>query len=163
MASRHRLSAVGFLVLCVSTTLFGQLGQKPVIELPLAKEVMAVAEKEVVANRWGMFVVIVDDSGLPIMSERVGDPQPGSYDVAVKKARAAALFRRPTKYFEDLFKSGTLVHTTVDDVIALEGGIPLALDNQVVGAVGVSGGSSVQDGQVAAAAANAFPGLAAKK
>ena len=163
MPSRFVRSAALFFALAPAVPLFAQVGQKAVIELPLAKQVMAVAEQEVIKNKWGMFVVIVDDSGLPILTERVGDPQPGSFDVAMKKARAAAAYRRPTKVFEDLFKAGTVLHTTVEGVIALEGGVPLTLDGRVVGAIGVSGGTAVQDGQVALAASGAFPELAAKK
>ena len=147
----------------LSTTLSAQVGQKAVIELPLSKQLAVVAEREIAANGWTMFVVIVDDSGLPILTERVGDAQPGSYDVAVKKARTAALFRRPTKFFVDLFKAGTTVHSTVEGVIALEGGVPLVLDGKVIGAIGVSGGSAVQDGQVANAAANARAGLVSRR
>ena len=158
-----RVGARGLLVVLSAVGLGAQVGQKAVIELSLAKQLVAVAEREIAANKWTMFVVIVDDSGLPIFTERVGDAQPGSFDIAVKKARTAALFRRPTKVFEDLFKTGTTIHATTDSIIAIEGGVPLALDGKVIGAIGVSGGSPVQDGQVAMAVASALAGLVGKK
>lgn len=163
MRSLFRASFIAVFALLLSVVTSAQLAQKAVIELPLAKQLAAVAEREIAASNWTMFVVIVDDEGLPILTERVGDAQPGSYDVALKKARTAALFRRPTKFFEDLFKGGTTVHATVESVIALEGGVPLVADGKVIGAIGVSGGTSVQDGQVANAAAGALAALVGKK
>ena len=163
MRSPIRLILAAPLVALLSISASAQVSQKPVIQLSLAKQLATVAEHEIGANNWTMFVAIVDDEGLPIFTERVGDAQPGSYEVALKKARTAALFRRPTKFFEDLFKAGTTVHTTVESIIALEGGVPLVLDGTVIGAIGVSGGTSVQDGQVATAAANALAGFVGRK
>ena len=103
-------------------------------------------------------VAIVDTGGYLVYLERMENTQIGSVQVAIDKARAAVLYRRPTKVFEDALAGGGagLRILGVHDAIPIEGGVPLIVGGKVVGAIGASGGSAQQDGQVAQAGAAAL-------
>lgn len=136
------------------------LHTKAALTLDIAKALAAVAEDRMADHRFAMFVAIVDDAGTPLYVVRANDAQPASYEVAIRKAQAAARFRRPTKGFEDrILRDGRLNLLSLPGIVAVEGGLPLVVDGVVVGAIGVSGGTGVEDGQVAAAAADALPGI----
>jgi uncharacterized protein GlcG (DUF336 family) len=100
-----------------------------------------------------MAFAIVDPSGNLVYFEKMDGTQIGSVNVAVDKARAAALFKRPTKAFQDVIASGGegLRILGLPGAIPVEGGIPLVVDGVIVGAIGVSGGTSQQDSQSAQA------------
>ena len=98
-------------------------------------------------------IAIVGPGGDLIYFERMDNTQPGSVETAIKKARSAALFRRPTKAFADALGRGLMGVLALPDAIPLEGGLPLIRDGHIVGAIGASGGTGAQDGQVAAAGA----------
>jgi len=127
------------------------------IDLATAKRLMAAAEAEATRNRWTMAIVILDSTGHPVMMEKIDDTQYGSITAAEDKAHSALDFKRPTKAFEDLVAQGGVGLRTLSlrGASALEGGLPIIRDGRIIGAVGVSGGSSAQDGQVAKAAADA--------
>jgi glc operon protein GlcG len=127
------------------------------IGLEAAKKVMTAAEAEAMKNNWGMAITILDSTGHIVMLHRLDNTQYGSIGVAEDKARSALDYRRPTKVFEDLVAQGGIGMRTLAlrGAAPLEGGIPLIVDNKVVGAIGVSGATSVQDGQVAKAGADA--------
>jgi glc operon protein GlcG len=127
------------------------------IGLEAAKKVMAAAEAEAVKNNWGMAIAILDSTGHIVMLHKLDNTQYGSIAVAEDKARSALYFRRPSKVFEDLVAQGGLGMRTLAlrGASPLEGGIPLVADGKIVGAIGVSGATSVQDGQVAKAGADA--------
>ena len=116
-----------------------------------AKLVAAAAIAEARSNRWTMAIAIVDPGGHLVYFEKMQDTQTGSVDPAIEKARTSALFRRPTKLFQDAVAGGGegLRVLRLTGVIPIEGGVPIIVDGKVVGAIGVSGGSSEQDGQVA--------------
>jgi len=133
--------------------------EKKVITLALAKVLMAAAEQEIVRQGWSMYVAFVDDSGTPILVENVSRAQPASWKISIAKAAAAARFRRPTKVWEDRVKAGAPNIMTLPGVVASEGGVPLVVTGQVVGAVGVSGGTGAEDGVVAQAVVAALAGL----
>lgn len=136
------------------------LRSRNTLTLELARALAAVAESHIVAQRFSMFVAVVDDAGTPLYVARFNDAQPASYEVAVAKAQVSARFRRATKGFEDrVLKDGRTNLLSLPGIVAVEGGLPLLVDGAVVGAIGVSGGTGVEDGQVAAAAAEALPGL----
>jgi uncharacterized protein GlcG (DUF336 family) len=99
---------------------------------------------------------VVDDGGHLISLERMDGTQKGSVRVAEQKARTAILFKRPTKAFEDMVLQGRAVMMTMPDVICLEGGLPLIRDGVYLGAIGVSGVKSSEDGIVAAQGAFAL-------
>jgi glc operon protein GlcG len=127
------------------------------IGLEAAKKVMAAAEAEAAKNNWGMAITILDSTGHVVMLHRMDNTQFGSIAVSGDKARSALYYRRPTKVFEDLVAQGGLGLRTLNlrDASPLEGGLPLIVDSKIVGAIGVSGALSTQDGQVAKAGAAA--------
>ncbi len=118
-----------------------------------AKNVAAASIAEAQKNNWKMAVAIVDTGGYLVYFERMQDTQTGSVDLAIEKARTAALFRRPTKLFQDSVAAGGegLRLLRLTGAIPIDGGVPIIVDGKLVGAVGVSGGSGDQDGLVAKA------------
>jgi glc operon protein GlcG len=127
------------------------------IGLEAAKKVMAAAEAEATKNNWGMAIAILDSTGHIVMLHKLDNTQYGSIAVAEDKARSALYFRRPSKVFEDLVAQGGLNMRllALRGASPLEGGIPLLADGKIIGAIGVSGATSAQDGQVAKAGADA--------
>ena len=122
-----------------------------------AKNAAAASIAEAQKNNWKMAVAIVDTGGYLVYFEKMQDTQTGSVDLAIEKARTAALFRRPTKIFQDGVAAGGegLRLLRLTGAIPIDGGVPIIVDGKLIGAVGVSGGSGEQDGQVATAGANA--------
>ena len=127
------------------------LGTTKYITLEAARKMMAAAETEAVKNNWAMAIAIVDAAGNLILFEKLDDTRPGSIAVAMSKARTAANFKRPTKALEDVVTSGRSVFLAIEGLLPLQGGVPVTVDGKVIGAVGVSGGTAVQDEQVALA------------
>ncbi|WP_349542333.1 heme-binding protein [Bradyrhizobium sp. ARR65] len=125
--------------------------------LEAAKKIMAAAEAEAVKNNWAMAIVILDSTGHMVMLHKLDNTQYGSLMAAEDKAQSAINYRRPSKVFEDLVAQGGigLRSLALRGASPLEGGIPINVDGKIVGAIGVSGGTSVQDGQVAKAGADA--------
>jgi len=121
-----------------------------------AQRISLAARRAAAENKWNVVVAIVDDGGHLISLERMDGTQKGSVQVAEQKARTAILFKRPTKAFEDMVLQGRPVMMTMPDVICLEGGVPLIRDGVFVGAIGISGVKSSEDGIVAAAGAAAL-------
>jgi glc operon protein GlcG len=128
------------------------------IRIDSAKRAAAAAIAEARRHNWTMAVAIVDIAGELVYFEKMDDTQNGSVRVAAAKARSAALFKRPTKAFQD-----TLTATPdgirilgLDGAVPVEGGVPLVIDSLIVGAIGVSGGTSQQDGVCAKAAVDAL-------
>jgi glc operon protein GlcG len=111
-----------------------------------AKNVAATSIAEAQKNNWKMAIAIVDTGGYLVYLERVQDTQTGGGDLAVEKARTAVLFRRPTKVFQDGIAGGRegLRLLRLTGAIPIDGGVPIIVDGQLIGAVGVSGGSGEQ-------------------
>jgi glc operon protein GlcG len=130
----------------------------PSIDIARAKRAAAAAVAEATANGWTMAVAVVDTAASLVYFEKMDDTQTGSVRVAIDKARSAALFKRPTKAFQDTLASGSagVRILKIRDAIPVEGGVPLNVAGQIVGAIGVSGGTSEQDGQCARAALDAL-------
>jgi len=130
----------------------------PSITLNFAKTAAAAAVVEARANTWDMAVAIVDTAGFLVYFEKMDDTQAGSVAVAQAKARSAALFKRPTKAFQDTLAAGGegLRVLGLEGAVPIEGGLPLFIDGKIAGAIGVSGGTSGQDGQCAQAGVNAL-------
>jgi glc operon protein GlcG len=126
------------------------------VSLENAKKVAAPAVAEADKNHWNVAVAIVDTSGNLVYYEKMDNTQLGSANVAVDKARTAALFKRPSKSFEDTVTTapGGARVMSLRGVTAIEGGIPLVQDGKIVGAIGVSGATSAQDAQCAKAGAD---------
>src|SRR6266851_2216964 len=125
------------------------------IGLEAAKKAMAAAEAEAAKNNWPMAIVILDSTGHVVMLHKLDNTQYGSIQVAEGKAETAVNFR--SKVFEDLVAGGGqgLRILALHGATPLEGGVPIIADGKVIGAVGVSGGTSTQDAQVAKAGADA--------
>ena len=135
---------------------FGQTTNIPYgtpVTAETAKKVAAAAIAEARKNNWAMAVAIVDTGGYLVYFERMQDTQLGSVEVSIEKAKSAALFRRPTKSFQDTVAAGGegLRMLKLTGAIPVEGGIPLIVDGKLIGAIGASGGSSDQDGKTATA------------
>ncbi|TMQ04102.1 MAG: heme-binding protein [Deltaproteobacteria bacterium] len=124
------------------------------IDLETARKVAAAAAAEGRKNGWTVAVAIVDTAGDLVYFERMNDTQVASSQVAQDKARTAVRFKRPSKAFEDALVGGRLAVLGLPGVTPLEGGIPLIVDGKIVGAVGVSGVTSQQDGVCAQAGAD---------
>ncbi len=130
--------------------------RKAVLEHSDITRVLAAAREEARRNGWNVSVAIVDDGGHPLALERLDGCAPISAYIATEKARSAALGRRATKGYEDMVNGGRTAFVSAPLLTSLEGGVPVLVDGQVVGAVGVSGVKSEQDAQVAAAGAAAL-------
>jgi glc operon protein GlcG len=130
----------------------------PSIALEVAKTAAAAAIVEARLNTWDMAVAIVDTAGFLVYFEKMDDTQAGSVAVAQAKARSAALFKRPTRAFQDTLAAGGegLRVLGLEGAVPVEGGLPLFIDGKIAGAIGVSGGTSGQDGQCAQAGVEAL-------
>jgi uncharacterized protein GlcG (DUF336 family) len=128
------------------------------ITLENAKKAAAPALAEARTQGWTMAVAIVDPAGTLVYYEKMDDTQLGSARVAIAKARSAALFKRPTKEFQDTLAGGAegLRVLRIEGAVPVEGGVPLVIDGKIAGAIGLSGGTSAQDGQCARAGADAL-------
>jgi len=126
------------------------------INLENAKKAAAPALAEAAKNSWTVAVAIVDPGGNLVYYEKMDNTQLGSANVAIDKARSAALFKRPTKAFQDALAAGgdAVRILRLQGAVPVEGGIPLILDGKIVGAIGVSGATSAQDAQCAKAGAD---------
>ncbi|MBS1830458.1 MAG: heme-binding protein [Acidobacteria bacterium] len=133
-----------------------QLASKKGMTLEAAKQIAAAAEAEARKNKWNVVIAIVDDGANLVYLQKMDETQIGSIEVAQEKARTAVKFKRPSKAFEDAVKGGRQVVLKLPGALPVEGGIPLMLDGRVVGAIGVSGVQSNEDGIIAAAGVEAF-------
>ena len=127
------------------------------LALDAAKKIAAPALAEAARNNWAMAVAVVDGAGDLVYFERMDATQAGSVVVAIDKARSAARFKRPTKAFQDVLAAGGDGWRVLglQGAVPVEGGIPIVIDGKIVGAIGVSGGTSPQDGQCARAGVDA--------
>ena len=134
------------------------LGTAKFITLEAAKKMAAAGEAEARQNGWNVAIAIVDASGSLILFQKLDETQPGSIAVAHGKARAAALFKRPTKAMEEAIAAGKQGFLTVEGIVPMQGGLPVIVEGKVIGAIGVSGVTSAQDEQVAQAALGGLSG-----
>ena len=130
----------------------------PPVSLENAKKAAAAALAEARKNNWLMAVAVVDPNGTLVYYEKMDNTQLGSADVCIGKARSAALFKRPTKAFQEAVASGGagLRVFALRGAVPVEGGVPLEVGGKLIGAIGLSGGQSNEDGQCATAGANAI-------
>jgi glc operon protein GlcG len=124
--------------------------QKHILDLESAKRVAAAAEQEAGKNGWNVVIAIVDDGGHLIYLQR-DNVQLGSIDVAINKAKAAVIFRRPTRFWQDMISGERPEYLGMPGMLPVEGGLPLLFDDQVVGGIGISGVKSHDDGIIAEA------------
>jgi glc operon protein GlcG len=133
-----------------------ELPSKRVLTLAAARTIAAAAEAE--ANKRGstVVIVVVDDAGHVLLLERLDNTQVASVEVGIGKARTAAIFRRPSKDFEDQVRNGRVAALALPGATPLQGGVPLLVGGQVVGAIGVSGNTPQEDEDIAKAGAAAL-------
>lgn len=146
-------SLVFAFLLSAATTLQAELPTKKVLTLGLAKRLVAAAEAEAKKRGATVVIAVVDDGGQLILLERLDDAQVASVEVAIGKARTAAIFRRPSKVFEDQVKNGRVAALALPGATPLQGGIPITVEGKVIGAIGASGNSPQEDEEIALAGA----------
>ena len=147
---------IAFLVLVLSMAARAQqwpFGYGAPVGVEAARKAAAGALAEARKNGWKVAVAVVEPSGILVYYEKMDDTQYGSAHVAVEKARSSAQFRRPTKSFEDPVNNGKPNLLGLPGAVPLEGGLPLVVEGRIIGAIGVSGGTSQQDGVCAKAGA----------
>ena len=147
----HAACAVALLALTITTPAAAQTGDAKVLTLSGARAMADAAEAEARRNNWNVAIAVVDAHGELIFFQKMDNVQQQSVDIAQAKARTAARMRRPTKALDDAVTGGRMALLAVDGVLPLEGGVPIIHNGVVIGAVGVSGVTSAQDAQVAAA------------
>jgi uncharacterized protein GlcG (DUF336 family) len=116
-----------------------------------ARKIAAAAEAEAKKNNWAVTIAIVDDGGHLLWLQRLDGAAPISAYIGPEKARSAAMGRRETKIYEDMINNGRTAFLSAPLAGMLEGGVPIVVDGQVIGAVGVSGVKSSEDAQIARA------------
>ncbi len=128
------------------------------ISLETAKKAAAAAAAEARKNNWNMAIAITDGGGALVYLEKMDATQTGSVKVAVGKARSAAMFKRPTKVFQDAVAGGGpgLRILGLQGAVPIDGGLPIVMDGKIVGAIGVSGAAGDQDALCAKAGVDAL-------
>jgi glc operon protein GlcG len=133
---------------------------KKSLTLAAAKRIAAAAEQEAAKNNWNVVMAIVDDGGHLMFLQRMDNTQLASVDVSIQKAKGAMMFKRSTKALEDIVSGGRTVMMKLAGVVPVEGGVLLEAEGQVLGAIGVSGVTSPQDGLIAKAGADELARIA---
>lgn len=163
MKKRNLIALATFAALfCSAAAPAAELATKKSLTLEVARQIAAAAENFAAKNKFTMVITIVDDGANVIYLERMDETQIGSVEVAIEKAKSAVNYKRPTKAFEDAVAGGRNGVLKLPGALPVEGGIPLMVDGKLIGAIGVSGGTSAQDGQTATAAVEAFPKIIGK-
>ena len=125
------------------------LPTKEVLTLRAARSVADAAEAEALRRGATVVIAVVDDAGYLLVLHRLDDTQVASVEVGIAKARTAAIFRRPSRVFEDQVKNGRISALALPGAAALQGGIPIVHRGRVVGAIGVSGNTPQEDEDIA--------------
>ena len=155
-----RMSKLAVLLLALATISAADLPTKKFLNLEAIKTMVAAAEAEAQTRNVRVTICVMDDGGNLLYLERMDETQIGSIEVATQKARSAVSFKRPTKVFEDAVAGGRTAVLRLPGALPIEGGVPLTVDGKIVGAIGVSGGTSQQDGVVAKAGLDALAKMA---
>jgi glc operon protein GlcG len=157
------IKLLALLTLTASFTTLSALAQAqpdygPAVKLEQAKKVLAAAEAEARDNNWNVVISIVDPGGHLVLMQRMDNTQFGSVEIARQKAWTAAAFRRSTKVFQDIVAGGGegLRLLKLEGASPIEGGLPIVHEGKIIGAIGVSGVTSAQDGIIAKAGVEAL-------
>lgn len=146
------LVAVASVLLVSPRVMRAQLADTKLLTVAAVKSILNSAEATAKQNNWNMSIAVVDAGGDLVGFLKLDGASVGTVQISQGKARTSARFGRPTKVYADRVLSDTLTFLSVDGLIALQGGVPIIVGGKVIGAVGVSGGTSAQDEQVAMAA-----------
>ena len=130
--------------------------EKPVLTLDGAKLIAEHAAKKANKEKWNVIISIVDSHGYLMYLERMDGVQLGSLDVAINKAKTSVLYARSTKVFQERVKAGDIPVSMLDNIVAIEGGLPIKVNGHIIGSVGVSGVRGNQDAEIAQAGIDAF-------
>ena len=155
--ARTTLTFVLATSLC-SSAIYGGQGvtlERRVLSLASARKIVMAAEAEATARGVGVVIVVVDSSGTIIELARMDSAQVASVNVGIGKAKTAAIYRRPSRDFEEQIKTGRVAALALANATPPQGGVPVLVDGKVVGAVGVSGDSPQVDEAIAVAGAAA--------
>ena len=164
LRSRLFSVALGAALLLASQLYGADTAEKQSLTLDGAKIAIAAAVSEARGkNAPGAAIAVVDEGGNLIAAERLDNTFAAGANISIGKARTAALFKRPTKAFEEIINKGRTAMATLSDFTPLQGGVPIIVNGQIVGAIGVSGAASAQqDEELAMAGANALATSAAQ-
>ena len=157
----RRILSLALLAVMLATTgsLAATLSTKTVLTLDAAKEIAAAAAQHARDNNWNVVIAIVDDGGNLVYLERMDDAQIASVDIAIGKAKTAIGFKRPSRKLGEAIAGGRPELVTLD-AKPFDGGYPLIFGDEFVGAIGISGVTSTQDGYIALAGVEYLAGLA---
>ena len=131
---------------------------KPTLTLEDVKRIAAAAEAEALKNKWAVVIAVVDDGGHLLWLQRLDGAAPISSEIAPAKARTAAVGRRESRLYEEMINNGRMSFLSAPLEGMLEGGVPIMIEGQCIGAVGVSGVKSSEDAQIARAGIQALMG-----
>ena len=153
-----RMQIITALVLLLSATAIAQaqLATKRVLTLTVAKKIAEAAEAEALRRGATVVIAVVDDGGYLLVLERLDETQVASVEVGIAKARTAAIFRRPSKVFEDQVREGRIAALGLPGAAPLQGGVPIVFEGKVIGAIGVSGNTPQEDEDIAKVGAAAL-------
>jgi glc operon protein GlcG len=141
----------GFALCALLATFASAQSYGPALDNATAKKIAAGAVAEAQKNGWKVAIAIVDNHGMLVYYERLDDTQTGSNAIALDKAKTAAMFRRPSRAFEEGVTKGRVAILGLQGATPITGGLPIVVGGKIVGGVGVSGVTSDQDEQIAAA------------
>jgi glc operon protein GlcG len=150
------LSLTLLLGLIATQKVNAQLADKKILTLVAAEKIALAAEIEAKKRNAMVVIAVVDDGGYPLVVKRLDDTQVASVEVGIGKARTAAIFRRPSRDFEEQIKNGRVASLVLPGATPLQGGLPLIVDGNTVGAIGVSGNTPQEDEDIAKAGVAAF-------
>jgi len=148
--------SIVFLLLIAPSTGSAQLSDKKILTLAAAERIATAAEIEAKKRNATVVIVVVDDGGYPLIVKRLDDTQVASVDVGIGKARTAAIFRRPSRDFEEQIKNGRVASLVLPGATPLQGGLPLIHEGRTIGAIGVSGNTPQEDEDIAKVGVLAF-------
>ena len=146
-----------------TTNLYAEeLATRKALTLSITKKIAASAEAFAREHQWSVVIAVVDDGGHLIYLQRLDGVQTGSVEVAIRKARSAAAFKRPSKAFSDAVESGRNALLGLPGAVPLDGGVPIQVNGEFLGAIGVSGVTGEQDGMIATAGAQSLAAILAE-
>jgi uncharacterized protein GlcG (DUF336 family)/quercetin dioxygenase-like cupin family protein len=149
----RRVALTGVLALAPALPAAAQTLDKPTLSIDGARRVIAAAKAEAAAaNAPGAVIAVVDDGGNLMALERLDGTFAAGANISIGKARTAALFKKPTRVFEELINKSRTAMTALNDFTPLQGGVPITVGGQIVGGVGVSGAASAQQDEALALA-----------
>lgn len=158
----HTLALAMTVMAVVAAMAQAQLIEKKALTLDGAKRIAAAAEAKAKAEGARVVIAVVDEGGSLLLLEPLDDTQVASVNVGIDKARTAAIFRRPSKVFEDQVRDGRIAALALHGAVPLQGGLPIVIDGKVIGAIAVSGETPQQDEDIARAGAAAAASFSSK-